>query len=79
MQSTSPNTCLSREMCQHPAAPGRASRARGSPWPAGQCCAGAGVGMPRKAGIPEVPSLWKHRAAQTVLGRDLHTKEPSAE
>lgn len=74
MQSTIPNACLSRGLCQHPTAPGLAGRAWGS-----LCPAGHWGGIPRKAGIPEAPSLWKHRAAQTGLGRDLHTKEPSAE
>lgn len=71
MQSTIPNTCLSRGLCQHPTAPRPAGRAWGSP-----AQQDTGVGMPRNAGILEVPS---HRAAPTVLGRDLHTKEPSAQ
>lgn len=66
MQSTSPNTCLSRELCQPPTAPGLAGRARGSPCPAGHGCAGAGLGIPGKAGIPEVPS---HPFGSTVLHR----------
>lgn len=68
MQSTIPNTCLSQGLCQHPTAPRLARRAWESPCPAGHCRAGAEVGIPRKAGIPEVPCLRKHGAAPTCWG-----------